>query len=223
MFTATDFRLIRDKCPDDLETLLKKIGVNTPDFENGDEFKIASDLDDKITQKLCRLMKSDSVIGGYMDLLNYGNISYNYSETDNALLGKVIANKSSILKGATQPKKTEVKARAASESPKGTVKRITEREPLALPTIIGGAILIGGIAVMVAGHAVGAVGVILGGAGAVLGLKGQTVIKEVVTESPQTTSKGNSTVTTTPAAFTQSEINKVFDVLSLTNKIVKSI
>ncbi|MBO6179362.1 MAG: hypothetical protein J6O04_09315 [Selenomonadaceae bacterium] len=223
MFSAAELKLIRENCPDDLLLLLKKLNVKIPDWENNDEFKIADNLYDEITANLSGLMKSKSVISGYTDLLILGNIPYKYSETDYALLNKVVENKNAIIKGATQPKKNEVKARAASESPKRTVKRVTAREPLALPTIIGGAILIGGIAVMVAGHTAGVAGVILGGAGVALGLKGQTVVKEVVTESPQTMSKETSTVITTPAAFTQLEINKVFDVLSLANKIIKSI
>ena len=92
MFTAADFRLIRKNCLSDLESLLKNLSINLPNFDNGDEFKIYSDLDKEITEKICRLMKSSTVIDGYTKLLKLGDISYSYSETDDMLLDKIIMN-----------------------------------------------------------------------------------------------------------------------------------
>ena len=109
MFTATDFRLIFKNCPDKFDIFLKTLDITPPHFSGGDEFKLYSQLDDQITDKLNKLMGSESVIGGYIDLLELGNINANYSETDNMLLEKIVDN-AEFIKKCTKNKERELSA-----------------------------------------------------------------------------------------------------------------
>ena len=92
MFTAATFQLIR-KQPE-FNTLLKKLSIEV-DW-SGDEFRIYDRLDAELTEKICGLMKSSTVIDGYMNFLDLGGIAYSYNEPDE-LLGKVVANRDKIL------------------------------------------------------------------------------------------------------------------------------
>lgn len=96
MFTADEFQLIRSHCLPDLEKFLKQISVPIPNWNSGDEFRIYDKVGGEITNKMCRLLKSNSVVEGYTKLLKLGNISYDFSETDNELLEKIISNKEKI-------------------------------------------------------------------------------------------------------------------------------
>ena len=99
MFNANKMQLIRSSCLPDFESFLKKISVSVPNWNNGDEFQIYRELDGEITKKICRLMESSSIIDGYTKLLDLGGVSYNFSETDNELLEKIINNKEKIFQG----------------------------------------------------------------------------------------------------------------------------
>ena len=90
MFTAAEFRLIRERCPEKLDGLLDKLNIRKPDWNAGDEFRNYEALDSEIVARLCRLMKSDSIINGYVKLLELGGVAVDYSETDNQLLVKEI-------------------------------------------------------------------------------------------------------------------------------------
>ena len=94
MFTAATFQLIRKNSPAEFEALLNRLGIET-DW-SGDEFRIYDRLDAELTEKLCALMKSPTIIDGYMNLLDLGGVTYKYGEYDE-FLGKVIANKDKIL------------------------------------------------------------------------------------------------------------------------------
>lgn len=94
MFTAATFQLIQKHCSTEFENLLGKLGI-IPDW-SGDEFRIYDKLDADLTEKICGLMKSPTIIDGYMNLLDLGGIDYSYNEPDE-LLGKVVANKDKIL------------------------------------------------------------------------------------------------------------------------------
>ena len=96
MLNASEFQTIRAKCLADFENLLRNLSIAVPDWKNEDEYEIYERLDDEITKKLCRLMKSSSIIDGYIDLLKLGNIKYDFSETDNELLSKIISNRCKI-------------------------------------------------------------------------------------------------------------------------------
>ena len=90
MFTLATFQLIRKNCQAEFEALLKKLSIKV-DWAEHDR------LDAELTEKICGVMKSPTIIDGYMNLLDLGGIAYNYSELDNELLGKVIDNKEKIL------------------------------------------------------------------------------------------------------------------------------
>ena len=93
MFTAAEFRQIREHCPEKLDALLDNLNIDKPDWSAAQEFDAYADLDEKIIQALCAKMKSESIIDGYTKLLTLGNIDFNFSETDNELLAKIISNK----------------------------------------------------------------------------------------------------------------------------------
>ncbi|MBR4903860.1 MAG: hypothetical protein IKZ53_04250 [Selenomonadaceae bacterium] len=96
MFVAAEFQSIRRLCLSDLEKLLEKLSITIPDW-SGNEYRIYEQLDDDITKKICAAVKSSSVIEGYTNLLKLGGIAYDYSETDNELLDKIILNGDKIL------------------------------------------------------------------------------------------------------------------------------
>lgn len=95
MFTATTFQIIRKRCLPEFESLLDRLAISV-DW-SGDEFRTYDKLDVELTEKICGLMKSPTIIDGYMNLLDLGGVAYNYSELDNELLGKVVDNKEKIL------------------------------------------------------------------------------------------------------------------------------
>ena len=99
MFTVDEFQLIKKRCLPELEKLLQKISIPTPDFDGADEFKIYDRLGGEITNKMCCLLKSNSVVEGYTKLLKLGKIGYDFSETDDELLEKIINNKEKIFQG----------------------------------------------------------------------------------------------------------------------------
>ena len=101
MFTASAFSLMRKNCPAELNELLRLLKINyKPDWEHGDEFKIAEKLDDEINKKICALLKSDSDLAGYAKLLDMGGIKFSVSETRKERLKKILASRDKILQGA---------------------------------------------------------------------------------------------------------------------------
>ena len=99
MFTAAEFRLVKSNCLSKMENLLKNLAIAVPDWNSGDEFQIYDKLDNEITNKVCQLMKSSSIIDGYTMLLKVGGLSYGYDETDNELLEKIVKNREKIIQG----------------------------------------------------------------------------------------------------------------------------
>lgn len=99
MFTAAEFRLIRERCPDKLNVLLKNLGIEKPNWNDDKEFEIYAKLDDEIVNRICRRMKSESIIEGYTNLMTLGGLHFDYSETDNELLSTILADKEKIQNG----------------------------------------------------------------------------------------------------------------------------
>ena len=97
MFNAAEFRTIKNNCLSEMEELLKFLSISVPIWDSGDEYGLYRQLDEEITRKVCELMKSSSIIEGYSYLLKLGNISYDFSETDNDLLNKIVDNSSMII------------------------------------------------------------------------------------------------------------------------------
>ena len=94
MFSTATLQLMKKHCSTEFENLLGKLGIH-PDW-SCDEFRVYDKLDAELTEKICGLMKSPTIIDGYMNLLDLGGIAYSYNNPDE-LLGKVVANKDKVL------------------------------------------------------------------------------------------------------------------------------
>ena len=226
LFNATEFRQIRKVCPDDLANLLQQLGIAVPDWNSEDEFKIYARLDDKITDKLSRLMKSDSVIGGYVDLLSLGGVDFSFSETDNALLNKVVSNQDKIISAIVRPRPVAPTKKVLPKVTSASTKKVHRIEQVQISTglvVLGGVVAIVGIGFLVKGNPLlGGVTAAAGFLGGVIGLKGKTVVREVVTETPQTTPQETEAISSQPP-FSETEIKQVLAALNLVNKIVQAI
>lgn len=228
MFTAAEYRLIRENCLADLQKLLAMLNMSEPNWNVGDEFRIYEKVDEGIIERVCRLMKSESVIEGYTKLMTLGGLPFDYSETDNELLATILKNKDYVMRGATQAVST--KQTVTENRPQKITKTVEEKKPK--PAFIAGGIgliLIGiGIAIYNAvaedadiGMAVILIPIVAGVAGLIIGFNGETVTKTVTVDGPPAQKKV--TAETKKAAFTESEIRQVFEILSQINKIVRSI
>ena len=184
MFVAVEFQNMRSRCPSELETLLKKLSIPKPDW-SGDEYRIYEQLDNDITKKICAAMKSSSVIEGYTNLLKLGGVSYDYSETDNELLHKVVANGNKILSGLENlPKFVEVEV-PSEPQPQPTpsrhsqpkTKTVTNEEHITLkgPIILGVVLIVVGLAVTFMLGIGGIILALLGAASLIAGVRGKTV------------------------------------------------
>ena len=243
MFVAVEFQNMRSRCPSELENLLKKLSISKPDW-SGDEYRIYEKLDNDITKKICALMKSSSVIEGYTNLLKLGGVAYDYSETDNELLRKIIANGDKILRGLENlPKFVEVEVESAPElqpitpprpsQPK--TKTITNEEHVTLkgPIILGIFLIVVGLAVTVILGIFGVILIVLGAASLIAGVRGKTVrttetvpVEEKI-PAPQPVAqpvKQKQIVRKeVKPPFTQNELHKTLDILAQVDKIVRAI
>ena len=100
MFKATDFKLIRRNCPEELDKLLQRMKIPAPNFNSGNEFELYDKLDKEIDEKFCERLNCKSDLDGYAKLLDIGGIKFGLSETRNNMLKKVLANRDKILQGA---------------------------------------------------------------------------------------------------------------------------
>lgn len=83
-FTSSELKLIRGKCPGELQNLMYALSVSSPD-----------DID----TALCQLMNSRNIYDGYTSLLRIGNVDYSLSCTDNEMLGLIVDNRDKIIAG----------------------------------------------------------------------------------------------------------------------------
>ena len=241
MFVAVEFQNMRSRCPSELETLLKKLSVPKPDW-SGDEYRTYEQLDNDITRKICAAMKSSSVIEGYTNLLKLGGVSYDYSETDNELLDKIISNGDKILRGLENlPKFVEVEAPPEPQSqqppprhsqPK--TKTVTQEEHITLkgPIILGVVLIIVGLAAIFALGIGGIILAVLGVASLIAGVRGKTVkttttvpVEEKISPQPQPVNQPVRRFIRKEVKppFTRNELQKVLDVLAQVDKIVRAI
>ena len=245
MFTADEFQLIRSHCLPDLEKFLKQISVSIPNWNSGDEFKIYDKLGGEITSKMCRLLKSNSIVEGYTKLLKLGKIGYDFSETDNELLNKVVTNKNKILQGVENFSVSEPIERPAPPPPSSvqktisqpTTKTVTKTEhAILMPPIILGAVLIVVALICLLAFDSGIICGILALAGIIsagLGLRGEdkkiTVTVPVESAKIQNSAPPPVAKPVAPvrqekkAPFTQSELKEIFNVLTTVNKIFHAI
>lgn len=241
MFTAATFQLIRKNCQTEFEALLKKLSIKV-DWV-GDEFRVYDKLDEELTKKICGLMKSPTIIDGYMSLLELGGIAYNYSETDNELLRKVIANGDKILRGLENlPKFVEVEVpsepqpqQTPSRSSQPKTKTITQEEHVTLigPIILGVFLIVAGLVVMFKfdSNIGGIILAVLGVASLIAGIRGKTVrtsktitVDEDLTPPPPVNQPARRIVRKeVKPPFTRNEIQKVLEVLAQVDKIVRAI
>ena len=243
MFVAAEFQSIRRLCPSELETLLKKLSIAKPDW-NGDEYRIYEGLDVELTRKICDLMHSSSIIEGYTNLLKLGGISYDYSETDNELLHKIVANGGKILRGLENlPKFIEVEVKSSPEAQsirqttpsQQKTKTVMKEEHVTLPgpIILGVVLIVAGLVLMfmLDSNIIGGLLILLGVASAIAGIRGKTVrstltvpVDEKVS-APQPVAQPKPTFVRKEVKppFTPGELQKVLDVLTQVDKIVRAI
>ena len=241
MFVAAEFQSIRRLCPSELETLLKKLSISKPDW-SGDEYRIYEQLDNDITRKICAAMKSSSVIEGYTNLLKIGGVSYDYSETDNELLRKIVANGDKILRGLENlPKFVEVEV-PSEPQPQPTpsrhsqpkTKTVTNEEHITLkgPIILGVVLIVVGFAGTFILGIGGIMLALLGVASLIAGVRGKTVkttttvpVEEKISPPPQPVNQPARQIVRKEVKppFTRNELQKVLDVLAQVDKIVRAI
>ena len=242
MFVAVEFQNMRSRCPSELEKLLEKLSIRIPDW-SGDEYRIYEKLDNDITKKICALMKSSSVIEGYTNLLKLGGVTYDYSETDNELLRKVIANGDKILRGLENlPKFVEVEVppepQPQQQPPRLSqpkTKTVTNEEHITLkgPIILGVFLIVAGLVVMFKfdSNIGGIILAVLGAASLIAGIRGKTVrtsktvtVDEDPTPPPPVNQPARRIVRKeVKPPFTRNELQKVLDVLVQVDKIVRAI
>lgn len=219
MFTAAEFRLIREKCLSDFQKLLAMLNINEPNWNGGDEFRIYEKVDDEIVNRVCRLMKSESIIEGYTNLMTFGGLHFDYSETDNELLATIIQNKDSVMRGATQAI-VQSTPQVTTSKPQKITKTVEKKILLPGFIVVGILLIIVGIALSDSIGTIGAgIAGVLGFISLALGFKGK-IIQETITVdgAPVQTQVNSSEVQKAP--FTQSEIQKVIEVLTQINKVV---
>ena len=140
MFTSTELRNLKSKYKEDLVELLNKLDLTDlsaalsnvieedgkNDFQSYDDYY---DLDNKITSKVCDNLKSDSIIDGYTKLLKIGKVNFNYDETDNELLNKIIENKQRIIDGNNEIIE-QTKCQAVMPQPQVEQKSVDKSEKI---------------------------------------------------------------------------------------------
>ena len=244
MFTPTKLQFIRKKSPTDFDALLSRLAIaidNTID----DEDKLYEKIDDDLTRKLSALMKSPSVIAGYTTLLKLGGVAYDYSQTDNELLAKIVANKSKIQRGFENlPKFVEVEVDVPAAEPQPIqqpstqtkMRTVTHEEHRTLPgPIILGIVLIvaGAVAAFIFDSTIGGIiAALLGIASIVAGVRGKTIrttetvsVVEKIPVPQNVNQPARKKIVRKEAkmSFTPNELQKIFDVLTQLNKIVRAI
>ena len=99
MFTAAEFRSMRKNCPEKFENLLRKLEIDQPSFETEDEFTIYESLDRKISEQICEILRSEDIISGYVNLLRLGQVDFDFSESEDSLIKKILGAESNIRAG----------------------------------------------------------------------------------------------------------------------------
>ena len=221
MFTAVEFRLIREKCPADFQKLLAILNISEPNWNSGDEFRIYEKLDDEIVSKVCYLLKSNAVIVGYEKLLAMGDLKFDYSKTDNEVLATIIENKNAVMRGATQAVQS-TQEKVVETKPQKITKTVEKKIFLPGFIVVGVVFIIAAVVLMIQDLTIGAVVAgVLGLISSAFGINGKTVKENVEVNGAPVQKQTNSVIQ--KAEFTNAEIQKVFEVLSQIHKIICSI
>ena len=227
MFTAAEFRLIRERCLADFQNLLATLKISEPNWNSGAEFQIYENLDNEIVARICRLMKSESIIDGYTKLLTLGSIDFNFSETDNELLAKILKNSAAVIRGATQVQASS--APAAAPRPSKIQKTVEETVKIPGLIFLGILIIVAGIVLLVADFSPsnefstpgGIMLAILGAISLTRGLVGRKIKRVVEVEAAPVSQAP--TTNSLPAPFSRAEIQQTLEVLAQVQKIIQSI
>ena len=221
MFTAAEYRLIRGGCLSDLQKLLAMLNISEPNWNGGDEFRIYEKVDDEIINRVCRLMKSESIIDGYTKFMKFGNLHFDYSETDNELLATILKNKNSVMHGATQAVQS-TQEKVVETKPQKITKTVEKKIFLPGFIVVGVMFIIVAVVLMIQDLTIGAViAGVLGLISSAFGINGKTVKENVEVNGAPVQKQTNSVIQ--KAEFTNAEIQKVFEVLSQIHKIICSI
>ena len=98
MFTLSELKLVRDKCPEEMKTLLEMLRI---DFEGWEKITAyPQNLDGEITRRICTLMHSRTLSEGYSVLLESAGIAFRVGNPDE-MLAAVVENRAEILKAVT--------------------------------------------------------------------------------------------------------------------------
>ena len=225
MFTAESFQRIRSRCLPEFESLLNRLDIKV-NWRGDDEFRIYDRLDTELTEKLCGLMKSRTIVEGYMSLLDLGGVTYDVGKYDE-LLGNVVANKDKILRGLeNMPKLVEVE----SLSQQQPLQPMTQTNYWKMFGVIF--ILLGAIGLFLFGYDLGILSPYMqkasgiGGAALIIGgiislWKGKNSTLETKTAA-QPVNQAPARKEVKPP-FTRNELQKALDVLAQVDKIVRAI
>ncbi len=144
MFTAAEFRSMRKNCPEKFENLLRKLEIDQPSFETEDEFTIYESLDRKISEQICEILRSEDIISGYVNLLRLGQVDFDFSESEDSLIKKILGAELNIRAGCVAvndetPNEPEESEEIIEESVP-TIKKIEEtlENPFAAMRILRG-------------------------------------------------------------------------------------
>ena len=244
MFTVAELQLIKKNCPTEFDALLNRLSISIARTSD-DEYRVYEELDADLMRQICALMKSPSVIVGYTTLLDIGGVAYDYSETDNELLAKVVANKNKIQLGLERmPKFVEVEVEEflsepqpiqSTAPPQPKTKTITHEEHFTLkgPIILGSVLIVAGLVLMFMVGIGGIILALLGVASVMAGVLGKTVktTKTVLTDekislAPQPvrqSARKKIVRQEKKPPFTPNELQKILDVLTQLDKIVRAI
>lgn len=252
MFTSTELRLIKNNSLSSLENLLKTLSISIPDWNGSDEVQIYDKLDNDITNRVCSLLKSSSIIDGYTMLLKIGELSYGYDETDNELLEKIVRNKEKIIQGV-EKNSSQVLQAASTPVPltlppqrstqPSAPQTFTKEETVTLmgPIVVGILFIVAAIVLMIlsdedSSPIIPIVLAALGIAGIAFGAKGEkrrvTVTRPATSQPAAAAPQPISQTVPQPKPqkksvkkfpLSTSEVRQVLDVLTQINNIVKAI
>ena len=182
MFTAVEFRLIREKCPADFQKLLAMLNISEPNWNSSDEFRIYEKLDDEIVSKVCHLLKSNAVIVGYEKLIALGGLKFDYSKTDNEVLATIMQNKNAVMHGATQSVQS-TQEKVVEPKPQKITKTVEKKILQSQFIVIGVVLVIIAIFLAVQDMTIGAIiAGVLGLASAAFGINGKTVTETITVD-----------------------------------------
>ena len=252
MFTSTELRLIKNNSLSSLENLLKTLSITIPDWNGSDEVQIYDKLDNDITNRVCSLLKSSSIIDGYTMLLKIGELSYGYDETDNELLEKIVRNKEKIIQGV-EKNSSQVLQAASTPVPltlppqrstqPSAPQTFTKEETVTLmgPIVVGILFIVAAIVLMIlsgedSGPIIPIILAALGIVGIAFGAKGEkrrvTITRPAASQPAATSPQPISQAVPQPKPqqksvkkfpLSTSEVRQVLDVLTQINNIVKAI